>query len=406
MESEMKKNLLFLISALILFPIINYGQRANHVVIAEIYGAGGNSGATYKYDYAVLYNPTSSAIDLSAWSIQYQAAASSGSFSLRTNLVGMISPGGYYLIKEAGGTNGAELPTVENVAGTISFSATAGKVALVNDQNYITGISDPNVIDFVGYGSTSNASEGNNPAPAPSTTASICREDNNGNQTYGLNGNGNDSDNNGNDFWVNNSFSPLPVELISFTSRILDKKIELNWQTATEVNNYGFEIQRSTISIPQSASSRNKTTDKWLPIGFVHGNGNSNSPKKYSFTDEPLGNKEFIYRLKQIDFDGSFSFSDELDVVFNSLSSFVLEQNFPNPFNPSTKISYTLPEKVHVKLKVYDILTRQIAELVNSFQETGNYQVTFEGSNLPSGVYFYKFEAGNFVEVKKLLLVK
>ncbi|MHB9040065.1 MAG: T9SS type A sorting domain-containing protein, partial [Melioribacteraceae bacterium] len=198
----------------------------------------------------------------------------------------------------------------------------------------------------------------------------------------------------------------LPVELTSFTSNVIGNKVELNWKTATEVNNYGFEVQRLAVSNQLLANSQELNANGWTKIGFVQGNGNSNSPKSYSFTDEPTGGKEFNYRLKQIDNDGMYEYSDIVTATLENISTFALEQNFPNPFNPTTMISYTIPKRVNVKLKVYDMIAQQVAELVNGFQEAGHYQVTFDGSDLPSGVYFYKLEAGKFVEVKKFILVR
>ncbi len=205
---------------------------------------------------------------------------------------------------------------------------------------------------------------------------------------------------------TSSSATALPVELTSFTSNVIGNKVELNWRTATEVNNYGFELERLAVSNQQLAKSQGLNANSWVKIGFVEGNGNSNSPKSYSFTDEPKGGKEFNYRLKQIDNDGTYEYSDIVTTVLENISTFALEQNYPNPFNPTTMISYTIPERVNVKLKIYDMIAQQVAELVNSSQEAGHYQVTFDGSDLPSGVYFYKLEAGNFVEVKKFMLVK
>ena len=193
------------------------------------------------------------------------------------------------------------------------------------------------------------------------------------------------------------SQAPLPVELTSFTSNVVENKVTLNWSTATEVNNYGFEVQRSSVGSRQSA---------WEKIGFVNGNGNSNSPKNFSFTDEPTCGKEFQYRLKQIDFNGAFEYSEITTAVLENVSEFKLDQNFPNPFNPTTRINYTVPARTNVKLRVYDLLAQMVAELANGTHEAGRYEVTFDGSNLPSGAYFYKLEAGSYIEVKKLLLVK
>ncbi|MCL4547637.1 MAG: T9SS type A sorting domain-containing protein, partial [Bacteroidetes bacterium] len=197
------------------------------------------------------------------------------------------------------------------------------------------------------------------------------------------------------DIVINNE-SALPVELVSFTSNVNENKVTLNWSTATEVNNYGFEVQRASTKLGTS----------WEKIGFVQGAGNSNSPKNYSFTDKPTGGKEFQYRLKQIDFNGAFEYSEITTAILENVSEFKLEQNYPNPFNPMTRISYTLPVRTSVKLRVYDLLAQVIAELVNGIQEAGRYDVTFDGSNFPSGAYFYKLEAGSYIEVKKLLLVK
>ncbi len=190
------------------------------------------------------------------------------------------------------------------------------------------------------------------------------------------------------------SQAPLPVELTSFESTVSGNKVHLNWQTATEVNNFGFGVERKTGS------------ENWMRIGFIQGSGNSNSPKEYSFTDEPKGGKEFKYRLRQIDFNGAYEYSWTVSALLENVNQFILDQNFPNPFNPVTKISYTIPQGTVVRLKIYDMLAKEVAELVNSFQEAGRYEVTFDGSYLSSGTYFYKLEAGYFSEVKKLILIK
>ena len=190
--------------------------------------------------------------------------------------------------------------------------------------------------------------------------------------------------------------NPLPVELTTFSAIMKGNAVELKWQTATEVNNYGFEIQRSA-----------EEQGTWEKIGFVKGHGNSNSPKHYSFTDtdvEQAGN--YFYRLKQIDVDGSFEFSPVVEVYFGAPDKFELAQNYPNPFNPATTISYTIPEAQQVQLTVYNVLGKEIATLVNKQQPAGNYKVFFDGSDLPSGIYIYKLQAGNFVQTRKMMLVK
>lgn len=197
---------------------------------------------------------------------------------------------------------------------------------------------------------------------------------------------------------INPGNTPLPVELTSFTSKVISDRVQLNWQTKTEVNNYGFEIERASLS----ASSR----PVWEKIGFVNGNGNSNSPKDYLFVDKNfIGGSKFNYRLKQIDNDGQFEYSEmvEVQVVPNK---FELYQNYPNPFNPSTKIRYQLPNESKVVIKIYNILGSEVMELVNSKKEAGVYEAEFNAASLSSGTYIYKISADNFVQTKKMILLK
>jgi hypothetical protein len=190
----------------------------------------------------------------------------------------------------------------------------------------------------------------------------------------------------------------LPVELVSFTATANRGNAELRWSTATEVNNYGFEIERS------------QTAD-WQKVGFVGGAGTSNSPKEYSFSDKNISTGKYSYRLKQIDRDGKFEYSQSVEVAIGQApQKFALLQNYPNPFNPSTKIQYSLENAVQVSLKVYNVLGEEVATLVNELQEAGSYTVPFSANNgtvtLSSGVYLYRLEAGQFVSTKKLVLMK
>ena len=194
------------------------------------------------------------------------------------------------------------------------------------------------------------------------------------------------------------SDNPLPVELISFTAHSNGSAVTLNWQTATEVNNYGFEVQKSEISNQNSI---------WEKVGFVNGSGNSNSIKEYSFTETNIGSGKYYYRLKKIDKDGGFIYSNAVEVNITALpTEYTLYQNYPNPFNPSTKISYQLPKSSFVTLKVYDIIGREISTLVNEQQNAGQYEVAFDGSKLASGEYLYRIQAGDFISIKKLVLLK
>ncbi|MCX7797010.1 MAG: lamin tail domain-containing protein [Melioribacter sp.] len=385
---------------LFLFSIAStHAQIADHVVIAEVYANGGNSGAIYKYDYVVLYNPTPDNINLSGWSIQYSPATNYNYVSL--TLTGIIYAKSYYLIQlYSSGNIGSELPTAPNLIGNINLSGTAGKVALVNNSEVISNKNDINVVDFVGYGSTANEYEGSNYAIYPSSASrSLCRKDNNGGTTYG-NGNGWDSNDNRNDFFSNTIPSPLPVELTSFLGVAQRNYVLLKWTTATEVNNYGFEILR-----------RNLLDDNWCIVGFVEGNGNSNSPKNYYFVDEPVGGSEFAYKLKQIDYDGTFEYSNEIFVKLDLSSNLELFPNYPNPFNPITKIKYSIPDDEvfvgkRVLVKILDILGREIKILKDDFANPGIYELEFDGSDLASGLYFISLTSGNQTLIRKCLLVK
>ena len=193
--------------------------------------------------------------------------------------------------------------------------------------------------------------------------------------------------------------SVVPVELTSFTANTNGSNVNLNWSTGTEINNSGFEIQR----LKDSKIENNKY---WEIIGFLTGNGTTTETQSYSFTDDNLGSGKYLYRLKQIDFDGTFDYSNEVEIIVNVPEKFELSQNYPNPFNPSTKIKYQIADSNPVSLKIYDVLGNEVASLVNEVQPTGNYEVTFDASLLSSGTYFYKLQTGDFVEVKKMILLK
>ncbi|MCH8035330.1 MAG: DUF2341 domain-containing protein [Bacteroidetes bacterium] len=202
-------------------------------------------------------------------------------------------------------------------------------------------------------------------------------------------------------FTIGSSGSPLPVELVSFTGKVKDQKVYLNWSTATEVNNYGFEIERK---IPDQVRNDNRN---WENIGFVEGHGNSNSPKEYSFIDNEISSAGiYYYRLKQIDNDGVYEFSKTIEVNFNVPIKFELSQNYPNPFNPSTTISFNLPKSGVVTLKVYNIMGEEIKILVEGYREAGNYTVNFNAEEHPSGMYLYRLTAGGFTATKKMLMIK
>ncbi len=201
-----------------------------------------------------------------------------------------------------------------------------------------------------------------------------------------------------------------PVELVSFTAEFTSSgTVQLNWETATEINNYGFEVQRTDIS--SQISER-----EWETLGFVEGHGNSVSPKYYEFVDEnPLADSA-EYRLKQIDTDGGFEYyAERVQVAGYSTTDiddetmkldYKLAQNYPNPFNPTTQIAFTIPSAGIVKLNVYNVLGEVVSELVNQNLEAGLHEYEFNASNLTSGIYFYSISVNGFREVRKMNLVK
>jgi hypothetical protein len=196
--------------------------------------------------------------------------------------------------------------------------------------------------------------------------------------------------------------NPLPVELSSLNAFVSGKSIKLEWTTKTEINNLGFEVERTSTALGM----------KWEKIGFVMGNGNSNSIKNYSFIDKnPSGSDKLVYRLKQIDTDGMFQYSEKVEVAVIP-SEYTISQNYPNPFNPSTTISYTLPSESEVKLVILNALGETIEVVEDNVKSAGLHEINFYAGNLSSGIYFYSLIAksndgkNEFRSVKKMLLLK
>lgn len=188
---------------------------------------------------------------------------------------------------------------------------------------------------------------------------------------------------------------PLPVELVSFTGYLNDRSVDLQWKTATESNNRGFEIERMTGSV-------------WEKIGYIEGHGTTTHENSYNFRDDisKLQHDVISYRLKQIDFNGTYEYSSEVKLNNTVPSDYSLLQNFPNPFNPSTRINFSVPQTSHVVLKVYDAAGREAATLMNRNIAAGNYAVDFNASGLASGIYYYTITAGSFSNTKKMILIK
>jgi hypothetical protein len=193
-----------------------------------------------------------------------------------------------------------------------------------------------------------------------------------------------------------NTINPLPVELSSFNSAINGREVKLSWETKTEKNTDKFEIQRSTT----------KEVNTWASVGSVQASYSSNSPKHYLFTEKILQSGNYQYRLKMIDNDGKYEYSKTIEATVALPKNYELGQNYPNPFNPNTNIIFQLPINSHVTLKVYNMLGQEVAELLNADYPAGYKVVAFDASKLSSGTYLYRLEAGNFAQIKKMIVLK
>ena len=193
--------------------------------------------------------------------------------------------------------------------------------------------------------------------------------------------------------------SIVPVELTSFTANVVGSSVVLNWTTATEANNQGFEIERSADGVSFNS------------IGFVPGFGTTTEPKSYSYSDQSINSGTYYYRLKQIDYDGSFTYSDVSEVEVSLPTVFSLEQNYPNPFNPSTSIQFSVPIDARVKINIYNLVGEKVAEVANKEFSAGTHKVNFDAASMTSGIYFYQLDAAGidgktFSSVKKMTLLK
>ncbi|MBL8007511.1 MAG: T9SS type A sorting domain-containing protein [Ignavibacteria bacterium] len=187
----------------------------------------------------------------------------------------------------------------------------------------------------------------------------------------------------------------FPVELASFVATTNRNIVNLNWSTASESNNSGFDIERKAVNATE-----------WTKVGNVAGNGTVSEARNYTFSDRASTGR-FNYRLKQIDYNGNFEYfnlSSEVEVGIPA--KFDMSQNYPNPFNPSTKINYDLPKDGQVSITLFDMTGRQVATIVNEAKTAGYYTVQFNASNLSSGMYFYRIAASDFVSTKKMVLIK
>lgn len=194
---------------------------------------------------------------------------------------------------------------------------------------------------------------------------------------------------------------PLPVTMLSFTALVTKNDVKLEWTTATELNNSGFDIERRL----------SKDGDQWKKIAFVPGSGTTTEPKAYTFQDKKLQTAQYKYRLKQIDYSGNHEyFTLESDVVVAPPIAFSMSQNYPNPSNPKSKIDYQLPVDGRITIRLYDIVGKEVLMIVNESKTAGYYSAEFDGTNLASGAYFYRISVEGteqqFTKTLKMILVK
>jgi len=200
------------------------------------------------------------------------------------------------------------------------------------------------------------------------------------------------------------SITVLPIQLASFTATVVNgNDVRLDWRTLSEINNFGFFVQRRLQTVQ---------TYEEIPNSFVAGNGTTNIPHDYSFTNINVGNGNWLYRLRQVDLDGTPHFTDPVQVnvvtsvAENTPIAFGLSQNYPNPFNPTTEIRYQTSEIGHVLLKVFNLLGQAIATLVDERRPAGEHSVRWDATSFPTGVYTYRLTSGSNTASKRLVLIR
>ena len=362
----------------------------SQVVIYEIYGGGGNAGAIYKNDYVVLHNNGTSAVNISGWSMQY-AASTSASWAV-TNLSGSIPIGGYYLIKlSSGGAIGLDLPVPADATGTTNLNVANGKVILKNNTvaETTTDPSGAGIIDKVGYG-TANGFE-TIAAPGPPDSGA-----NDNKKGITRRNNGVDTNNNLSDFTItdpspkNSATPPLPVELTYFQTQAIDnQKVNIKWETATEINSSYFVLERSRDAV------------NYKSIANIEAAGSSTSKKTYSFTDESALFGTNYYRLSQIDKDGTQQVFRPQAVVIDD--AYVAFGVFPNPLI-GTNFNVKVEDSDEASLKLVDFSGKFIGLNINKLTQTILEIMPSESLNF--GTYILEVQTLGSLKKHKILILK
>jgi hypothetical protein len=340
-------------------------------------------------ELVVLFNNTSSDFDLNGYELQYFSAAG-GTGALTTFSSSTIIPSKKHRLLSPNATVTAGSVSVARDGSLSSGMGTSGQMVLretATPTNILYAVAWGTVTSYVaGMTDAATWSGDGMISLSPSGTTYTRTDYNASNSQYSHTLSASITN------IPNSSGEPLPVELTSFTARAVGSAVNLNWETATEVDNNGFDVERNS-------------TGTWQKIGFVEGHGTANSPKYYTFTDKSVTGNKIQYRLRQVDNDGAFEYSNVVEVEL-APTTFALDQNYPNPFNPATMIRFSLPTASVVTLTVYNTLGEKVAMLLNGPMESGYHQVSFDAVNLPSGLYLYEIKAGEFSSIKKMVLLK
>jgi hypothetical protein len=340
-------------------------------------------------ELVVLFNNTSSDFDLNGYELQYFSAAG-GTGALTTFSSSTIIPSKKHRLLSPNATVTAGSVSVARDGSLSSGMGPSGQMVLretATPTNILYAVAWGTVTSYVaGMTDAATWSGDGMISLSPSGTTYTRTDYNASNSQYSHTLSASITN------IPNSSGEPLPVELTSFTARAAGSVVNLNWETATEVDNNGFDVERNS-------------TGTWQKIGFVEGHGTANSPKYYNFTDKSVTGNKIQYRLRQVDNDGAFEYSNVVEVEL-APTTFALDQNYPNPFNPATMIRFSLPTASVVTLNVYNTLGEKVTTLLNGAMESGYHQVSFDAANLPSGLYLYEIKAGEFSSIKKMILMK
>ncbi|MGA9120916.1 MAG: T9SS type A sorting domain-containing protein [Bacteroidota bacterium] len=421
MKKRILRNLTIIncLSALALALTVGSAQaQTPGLKINQVYGGAGMDALGYKYDYVELINTSNVTV---AYANIYIFVGKYNNLSPTTVSLGPVSvpARSYYLIRFAGSPSnlGSDLITQDADAGNVvlpggnSGDAAVGVVMLysVNPNSPTSCNVTTGLLDKLSYGGFiwTNCYEGTQSALYTDGTHALQRKV--------VNGNAQDTDNNSNDFILvaptprNSGSVPLPVQMVNvaavYTS---DRDVKISWSTISEIDNYGFTVERR---------SGNDATFVTLPGSFQSGHGTTLQTYQYTFTDaSALEGVAYQYRIKQTDLNGQAHYSEVVNVTDGTTGvkgqkdvpkEFALKQNFPNPFNPSTMIEFTVAQSGTTRLLVFNPLGQEVARLFDETADAGQrYVVRFDAGQLSTGTYFARLESANQVKIMKMALVK